>query len=127
MFLSLLTGIGLGWLFWKFQDMTVQNKVREEAEKEALLSQNQYLDNWIKSDEQELKKRELEYDKEIQINKALHERYFNDFEKFKEDTIEQHIVKKEQEREAWSKTLDKRKARKKEYAKKHLDKGVDND
>ena len=99
MFLSLLTGIGLGWLFWKLQDITAQNKVRKNAEEEALLSKNQHLDNWIKSNEHELKNKELEYDKEIQINKALHERYFNDFEKFKEDTIEQYLLKKEQERE----------------------------
>ena len=127
MFLSLLTGIGLGFLVWKFQDITTQKRVKKEAEGEVLLSNNQYLDNWIKSSEQELKKRELEYDKELQVNKALHERYFNDFEKFKEETIEQHLVKKEQEREAWKNTLEERKARKKAYAKKHLDKGVSND
>jgi len=127
MFLSLLIGIGLGFLVWKFQDITTQKRVKKEAEGEVLLSNNQYLDNWIKSSEKELEAKQLEYDKELQVNKALHERYFNDFEKFKEETIEQHLVKKEQEREAWSKTLEKRKARKKEYAKKHLDKGVSND
>jgi len=127
MFLSLLTGIGLGLLLWKFQNIRTQKRVRKEAEEEALLSKNQHLDNWIKSDEEELKKRELEYNKELQINKELHDRYFSDFEKFKEETIEQHLVKKEQEREAWKKTLEKRKARKREYAKKHLDKGADND
>lgn len=126
MFLSLLIGIGLGLLLWKFQDITTQKHVRKEAEEEVLLSNNQHLENWIKSSEQELKKRELEYDKELQINKALHERYFNDFEKFKEDTIEQYLLKKEQEREAWSKTLEERKASRKNYAKKHLDKGVSN-
>lgn len=127
MFLSLLIGVGLGLLLWKFQDITTQKRVRKEAEEEVLLSNNQHLDNWIKSSEQELKKRELEYDKELQVNKALHERYFNDFEKFKEETIEQHLIKKEQEYEAWSKTLEERKARKKVYAKLHLDKGVSND
>ena len=127
MFLSLLTGIGLGWLFWKFRNIKTQKRMRKEAEEKALLSKNQHLDNWIKSSEKELESKQLEYDKELQINKALHERYFNDFDKFKEETIEQHLVKKEQEREAWSKTLEKRKARKKEYAKKHLDKGADND
>jgi hypothetical protein len=127
MFISLLTGISLGWLLWKLQDTSIQNKMQKEAREDALLSKNQHLDNWIKSSEQELKKRELEYDKELQVNKALHERYFNDFKKFKEETIEQHLVKKEQEREAWKKTLEKRKARKREYAKKHLDKGADND
>ena len=127
MFFSLLSGIGLGLLLWKFQDITTQKRVRKEAEQEALLSNSQHLDNWIKSSEQELKKRELEYDKELQVNKALHERYFNDFEKFKEETIEQHLFKKEEEREAWKNTLEERKARKKAYAKKHLDKGVSND
>ena len=127
MFLSLLIGIGLGLLLWKFQDITTQKRVKKEAEEEVLLSNNQHLDNWIKSSEKELEAKQLEYDKELQVNKALHERYFNDFEKFKEETIEQHLVKKEQEREAWKKTLEKRKARKKEYAKKHLDKGADND
>ena len=83
--------------------------------------------SWIKSNEKELESKQLEYDKELKINKALHDRYFNDFEKFKEETIEQHLVKKEQEDEAWKKTLEKRRARKKEYAKKHLDKGVCND
>ena len=127
MFLSLLIGIGLGFLVWKFQDITTQKRVKKEAEEEVLLSNNQHLDNWIKSSEKELEAKQLEYDKELQINKALHDRYFSDFEKFKEETIEQHLVKKEQEREAWKKTLEKRKARKREYAKKHLDKGADND
>ena len=127
MFLSLLTGISLGLLLWKFQDITTQKRVKKEAEEDVLLSNNQHLDNWIKSSEQELKKRELEYDKELQINKALHDGYFNDFKKFKEETLEQHLVKKEQEREEWKKTLEKRRARKKEYAEKHLDKGVIND
>ena len=127
MFLSLLIGIGLGFLVWKFQDITTQKRVKKEAEGEVLLSNNQYLDNWIKSSEKELEAKQLEYDKELQVNKALHERYFNDFEKFKEETIEQHLVKKEQEREAWKNTLEERKARKKAYAKKHLDKGVSND
>jgi hypothetical protein len=36
MFLSLLTGIGLGWLFWKLQDITTQNKVQKKAQNSIL-------------------------------------------------------------------------------------------
>ena len=52
-----------------------------------------------------------------------HEKYLNDFEAFKQETIDEHIAKENKVRDVWEKREAERKAKKKEFAKKHLNNG----
>ena len=64
--------------------------------------------------------RKKAYEHECSINKALHEEYLNEFEAFKQATIDEHIEKENKVREAWKKKEEKQKAKKKEFAKNQL-------
>lgn len=121
--LTLLTGIGLGWLFFKLQDMHTQKRVQQEEKNTTIASQNKHLDNWLQERSKVLAKEQEAYKHECSINKTLHENYLNDFEAFKQETIDEHIAKENKVREAWEKKEEKRKAKNKEFAKKHLNNG----
>ncbi len=120
---TLLTGIGLGWLFFKLQDRHTQKQVRKIEEDKTIASQNKHLEHWIQTRFKELAKEQEAYERVCSINKALHEKYLNDFESFKQATIDEHIAKENKVREVWEKREAERKAKKKEFAKKHLNNG----
>ena len=80
---TLLTGIGLGWLFFKLQDRHTKKQVRKIEEDKTIASQNKHLENWLQTRSKELAKEQKAYERECSINKALHEKYLNDFEAFK--------------------------------------------
>ena len=120
MFLSLLTGIGLSWLFFKLQDLYTQKQVRKIEQNKTIAFHNKHLDIWIQKRLQVLEKEKKAYEHECSINKALHEEYLNEFEAFKQATIDEHIAKEKKVREAWKKKDEKQKAKKKEFAKNQL-------
>ena len=100
-----------------------QKRVQEEEKNITIASQNKHLDNWLKKRSKALAKEQEAYKRECSINKRLHENYLNDFEAFKQATIDEHIAKGDKVREAWEKKEAKRRAKNQEFAKKHLNNG----
>ena len=125
--LSLLLAIFFGWAVWKYQDITKEKNVVKIEEENTLLSENQYIDSLIILKLEQLEEVKEKYNHAQAINQTLHNQYLNSYEIFKKETIKNYHLKKEKDYKIWADKEVRRKTRKQEYARKHLDNWFDND